>query len=290
MAGPFATNALWTGFGGNCQTDDNGDGVVLFNHIANRWVISQFALGSNDNGPYEECVAVSTTDDATGTYNRYAFSYSGFIDYPKLGIWPDAYYVNFNNFGAGGKNFTGSISCALNSADMQAGTAANQVCFEYNYNNSNPNADYGYSFLPSDLDGATSPPAGEPNFFVQLSNNPANYNSGLDLFTFHVDWVNTANSTFTGPTTLIVADFNSPCNFEGTRDCVPQSGTSDGLDSPGGRLMFRNAYRNFGDHESLVLNHAVAPSENVGSPSGVRWYEIQAQWHTHGSPAVHFRA
>jgi hypothetical protein len=35
--------------------------------------------------------------------------------------------------------------------------------------------------------------------------------------------------------------------------------------------MHRLAYRNFGDHESLVANHAVA----TGSAVGIRWYELR---------------
>src|SRR3981081_3489533 len=38
--------------------------------------------------------------------------------------------------------------------------------------------------------------------------------------------------------------------------------------------MYRNAYRNFGDHESMVFNHAVAPGGNFGAVSAVRWYEL----------------
>ena len=45
-------------------------------------------------------MAVSTTSDATGSYNRYAFSYgtTNFNDYPKLGVWPDGYYMSYNIF------------------------------------------------------------------------------------------------------------------------------------------------------------------------------------------------
>ncbi|MGA0586187.1 hypothetical protein ACO2Q2_03495 [Dyella sp. KRB-257] len=94
--GPVATNTLWTGFGGPCEADNDGDAIVVYDKAAGRWVISQFAVTA---APYYECVAVSATSDATGAYYRYAFPYgSVFPDYPKMGVWPDAYYETFNMF------------------------------------------------------------------------------------------------------------------------------------------------------------------------------------------------
>src|SRR5205807_1919318 len=102
--------------------------------------------------------------------------------------------------------------------------------------------------------------------------------NSLTLFKFHVDFATPGNSTFSTPTSIPVAPFTPLC--AGARGCVPQSG-GDGtqLDSLADRLMYRLAYRNFGDHESLVVNHTVA----VDSNSGVRWYEIQ---NPNGTPTV----
>jgi uncharacterized repeat protein (TIGR01451 family) len=209
-------------------------------------------------------VAVSTTSDATGSYNRYAFSYSNFDDYPKMSVWPDAYYVTFNMFGpAPIFPFLGADACAYDRTAMLNGQTATQVCFQQG-------SSVG-SLLPSDLDGPTSPPAGSPNFMMNFGVN------SLNLFKFHVDFATPANSTFTGPTSIPVAAFTPLCN--GGRGCVPQSGTNTRLDSLADRLMHRLAYRNFGDHESLVVNHAVA----VDTSSGVRWYEIQ---NPNGTPSV----
>src|SRR5207249_1512865 len=91
----------------------------------------------------------------------------------------------------------------------------------------------------------------------------------LQMWKFHVDWTTPANSTFIGPATIPVAAFSAACSGGGT--CVPQSGTTQKLDSLADRLMYRLAYRNFGDHESLVVNHSVT----VGSSVGVRWYELR---------------
>ena len=62
VLGPNSISSLWTGFGGVCETSGQGDPVVLYDQISDRWVISQFAGGLT-----HECIAVSTTSDATGT-------------------------------------------------------------------------------------------------------------------------------------------------------------------------------------------------------------------------------
>ena len=90
--GPVGISTIWNGFGGVCQNNGNGDPIVLYDQLANRWVISQFAGVSV---PTDECIAVSTTNDATGSYNRYAFHLgSNFFDYPHLAVWPDGYYMD----------------------------------------------------------------------------------------------------------------------------------------------------------------------------------------------------
>jgi len=258
IAGPTAGNTLWSGFGGGCQSNNDGDPIVLYDKIAQRWIFSQFSVSTT---PYLQCIAVSTTSDATGTYNRYSFQYSNFDDYPKMSVWPDAYYETFNMF-AGGTTFVGADACAYNRSAMLAGTAATQVCFQQGTSVG--------GLLPSDLDGTTPPPAGSPNYMLYFGTN------NLNLFKFHVDFGTPANSTFTGPTVINVAAFSPLC---GGGTCVPQPGTTQQVDSLADRLMYRLAYRNFGTHESLVVNHSVV----AGAGGGVRWYEIQ---NPSGTPTV----
>jgi uncharacterized repeat protein (TIGR01451 family) len=252
--GPLPGNTLWTGFGGSCETDNNGDPIVTYDKLADRWVFSQLVF----NQPFMQCIAVSTSSDATGTYNRYAFEFSGLDDYPKMGVWPDAYYETFNIFIAG-TVFVGADACAYDRNAMLNGQPAAQVCFQQASNVG--------SLLPADLDGHEAPPAGSPNFMMDFDVN------SLNLYKFHVDFTTPANSTFTGPVNIPVAPFTPFC--QQVRGCVPQPG-GDGtlLDSLGDRLMYRLAYRNFGDHESLVVNHSVL-ADSVSQNSGIRWYEIQ---------------
>src|SRR5947209_2113659 len=126
---------------------------------------------------------------------------------------------------------------------MLAGQSASMQCFQFS-------SSIG-GLLPADLDGSTPPPAGAPNYLLNFGSS----GSSLSLWKFHVDWANSGNSSVTGPTTIPVAAFSQACNG-GT--CIPQLGTSQLLDSLGDRLMYRLAYRNFGDHEALVVNHSIA--------------------------------
>ena len=265
LYGPAATNTLWSGFGGYCQSTNDGDGVVRYDRAAARWVITQFANVRSTSGPYFECIAVSQTSDATGAYYRYAFQYSNFPDYPKLSVWPDAYYVTYNLFNSSGTSFLGSEDCAMNRSAMLTGAAATQQCYT-------TSTSYG-GLLPADVDSATAPPSGEPNLVVAMGTT----STTLAYWKFHVDWANSANSTFTGPTNLTVASYSQACSG-GT--CIPQAGTTQQLDSLADRLMFRLAYRNFGDHESFVVTHSVT----AGTSTGVRWYELRLSG---GNPTVY---
>src|SRR6267378_4240713 len=168
---------------------------------------------SSSTLPYLECVAVSTSGDPTGSYNRYSFSYTDFPDYPKIGVWPDAYYATFNFFGAGGVNFSGGEVCAYDRASMLVGQPATKQCF-------NVGTSFG-GLLPADLDGARQPPAGSPNYVVSLGA----VDGQLAFWQFHVDWATPANTTLTGPTTRTTAAFTLPCNDTGGT-CVAQSGTT----------------------------------------------------------------
>jgi uncharacterized repeat protein (TIGR01451 family) len=326
LSGPTPIDNLWESAPNaaqfNCTTQSRGDPVVQYDPLANRWLITQF----NFPGiaviapPFDECVAVSQTADPTGAYYLYDFNYSAtiFNDYPHLGVWPDAYYLSVNQFDTTTPNtdFHSAGACALEREKMLAGSAsAKQVCFDesaFDPKDANGNYIYGGQ-LPTDLDGTTPPPAGEPNFFMQFLDSTTAGNDKLLEFKFHVDWQNPNNSTFGNgqpdgsgkPIEIPVADFSLVCNGDQTledRNCIPQvdvdpthdygdaTGSDIGgyLDSIGDRLMYRLGYRNFGDHESMVLNHTVnaGPGDTfVGSGhAGIRWYELR---NPNGTPIVY---
>jgi hypothetical protein len=263
--GGAAGNTLFTGFTtGHCNTNNDGDPIVLFDKQAHRWLMTQFSVSTT---PYSQCIAVSQTADATGAWNLYAYSFgNAFNDYPKFGVWPDAsapatngaYLATYNLFNGG----SGADACAYNRKKMLAGDAsAEQVCFNVS----------GQGVLPSDLDGSNLPPAGSPGYFLRFSTN------ALQYWKLTFNQTTPSASTLTGPTTLTVASFSPAC---GGGTCVPQPGTRQQLDSLGDRLMYRLAYRKLASGtESLVVNHSVnvtaGSGRKVAATQGVRWYELR---------------
>jgi hypothetical protein len=261
LYGPVPLNTVWSGFGGGCQIDNDGDPSILYDPMADRWLISQFAVTTTK---YLNCVAVSTTPDPTGSWYRYSYSYADFPDYPKFGVWPDAYYVTFNLF-RGGTTFSGGATCSYDRAKMLTGAAATQQCF-------NVGTTYG-GLLPSTHNGATAPPAGTPNFVMALD--APTTSTLLKYWKFHVDWTTPASTTFTGPFNLTVASYTNSCAALARGDCIPQGSGGANLESLADRLMYRLNYRNFGDHAALVVNHTIEVGSGSALHSGVRWYEIR---------------
>jgi uncharacterized repeat protein (TIGR01451 family) len=259
IAGPSNINTLWAGFGGNCQTRNNGDPVVLFDKVANRWLITQFTSGPA-GGTFLQCVAISTTANAAGTYFRYAFAVpnGSFGDYPHYGVWTDAYYVMSHNFTApSGGSYVGASFAAMDRTKMLAGdpTATWQVIVDP--------VEGGH--MPADLDGFAPPPGGAPGIFLSI------HADGMYLYRMKVDFATPANTVRTLQAKMPIAPANAACGGAG---CIPQPGSASVLDSLADRLMFRVAYRNFVDHESLVVSHSVDPSV-TGVVSGVRWYDFR---------------
>ncbi len=267
--GPYYVKSLFQGFGGQCETEDAmSDPTVRFDRAAGRWIIEQIAGEYGFTPPLYICVAVSTTADATGSYYRYSIPYGNYLpDYPKLAVWPDAYYLTTDLY----LNWVFQVTsaCALDRHSMLQGGPASAICFQ-------TGGDV-FQFLPADLDGAALPPPGAPNPIV---GNVGGSNNTLDLFKFHVDFANPQNSTFTGPFPIPVAPYTVAC----WSDCVPQQGTSMLLYALGPMTMYRLAYRNFvpptvpssvihAAHQSLVLNHTV---QNSDGSYGIRWYELRA--------------
>ncbi|MEP6568513.1 MAG: hypothetical protein ABJC10_01965, partial [Acidobacteriota bacterium] len=256
LLGPSSIVSLWAGFPGVCQTNGDGDPVVIYDQIANRWVITQFA---GTPIPTDECVAVSTTNDATGSYNRYGFHLgANFFDYPHLSVWPNAYYMSMNVFNAAGTAFLGPQPFAFDRAKMLLGQPATFVSTGIT---NGPNED---TYLPADLDGSTQPPANAPGTFVE-----APFTNTYRVFHFQPDFVTPANSTFTLFASPAAAGFTELCAT--TRACVPQLGSTTNLDGIGDRLMFRLATRFLAGHESTVGNFSVS----AGGVSGVRWFELR---------------
>jgi carboxypeptidase family protein/Kelch motif protein len=268
MGGPVSIESIWSGFGGVCQNNGEGDPDVLYDKLASRWVVSQFAGTAQ---PTHECVAVSTSSDATGTWNRYDFDLgstfgNNFYDYPKVSTWPDAYYMSTNVFNAAGTAFLGPQPFALDRTSMLNGTPATIISTGI----LSPSDD---QLMPADFDGSVLPPAGAPNPYTEIGTNPT-----WKLWRFHADFTNPSNSTFTLGGTLTPDPFNVICGGTGGA-CVPQAGVSDVLDTLGDRSMFRNDYRRLPNGQEALVGNMTVDSNGV---AGIRWWQIDNA--TSGSP------
>jgi len=250
LYGPAATSTPWLGFDGRCGKSDRGDPVVLYDRLADRWVMIHMAW-DDVTSTGSQCVAVSRTADPVGAWFLYEFPFNSTNDAGKIGLWPDAYvYTTMLTVNDGRARI-----CAFDRTRMLAGSDATQQCFILPVNEPQP--------IPADLDGARLPPAGAPAWLV----GPA-YGGTLGAFRLHVDWQDPSGSSLSPRIAVPVAHWDAP----GCAECIPQPGTTQRLLAGVGDLGQRIAYRSFADHEALVLSHSV----DAGSGSmGVRWYELR---------------
>ena len=256
--GTKASKSIFAGLGGRCEGGsdvDHGDTVVRYDQLAGRWVFIQPVFAA----PYAMCYAVSTSADPLGTYSKYEFARAEFPDYPRVGVWPDGYYVGTS----AGDDVVQKRICVADRAKMLMGQAATEQCIGKSGVN---------FFNPSDVDGMTAPPAGAPNIVMALGGTQLNRvfdDDGVYVYKYHVDWANPSASTLTGPTKITVARYHYLCDGQLT-NCVPQTGSSTRLDAQGDKLMQRLVYRNFGDHQSLVITHSINGPTSGGGAALVR--------------------
>ena len=259
-AGPLFIDQL--GSGGACASGF-GDGIVLYDSLADRWLLSEFA-----GGGFHLCVYISqTANPITGGWFRYDFTTPNFPDYPKYAVWPDAYYVSSNEFSPAAYALDRTKMLQGLPATSQRFTAADLPHFGFQ------------ALIPSALDGPLAPPAGAPNFFMRHRDDEAASPGSadpdhdfLELWQYHVDWAVPANSTFQGPINIPVTDFDSDlCGFF-SFFCFPQpSGPT--LDPLREVIMWRLQYRNFGPHETLVGN--LVTDIDGTNHGGIRWFELR---------------
>jgi hypothetical protein len=269
VAGPFAGNNFWQGFGGPCETSNDGDPIIQWDKKNHRWLAFQNVFSA----PYMTCVAVSQTADATGSYFRYAFPQPGFPDYPKWGLTRNTYYQSQNVFGFGPVGFGVNV-CAYDAKAILNGTSnASQVCI---FDDSNGTA-FDDSMLPADDDSDSGPTNREillgsiDNFFPG--------DTHVYEYVFQPNFGNPAKSTLTGvngsmPISVPAFDLAwfCPGQYRAT-DCVAQPGTVYLLDTLGDRLMYRLAHFNKNGTQHFVVTHSVLNTTAVA----VRWYEFRAQ-------------
>ena len=275
QVGPIPLSSLWSS--GTCSTSDDGDPIVLYDHLANRWLLSQFALPNYPSGPFYQCIAISQTPDATGAYWLYEFVMPGtgiLNDYPHFGVWPSAYLMMDHQFVMPAGTWGGSGAFAFDRAQMLLGNpTASYIYFDLNLLNPAIGG-----LLPADLDGP-APPAGTPGYFAYpLSTVWGDPMDGVRVYEFQPDWVTPTSSTFSLHGDVAVAAWDPDmCGY--ARNCIPQppavppaAGTSQPVDAISDRFMHRLAYRTFGTHAAMVVAHTV---DAGGDHAAVRWYELR---------------
>ncbi|HET8775237.1 MAG TPA: carboxypeptidase-like regulatory domain-containing protein, partial [Thermoanaerobaculia bacterium] len=263
----FDTLMAQGSFGNQCDNENFGDPVVLYDTYEDRWILTDFAFtldgGGNVNPPVAfQCFAVSMNGDPlTGGWNFYSIQINdGLNDYPKLGVWTDGIYMSSNMFGfASGASFQGVRVWALNKYQMYAGAPSVQVvAFDVGTGD--------FTLAPSNARlQVGTPPAGRPNYFMSTWN----FLNAVTVYKFHVDWNAIGNSTFTGPDVPLAA--TSWPNAAVAN--APQLGTATLLDVLQIRAMVQNQYTNMGGVESLWLPHTVRRANTTGF-AAPRFYQV----------------
>ncbi len=270
LAGPLTLGNLWP-LGDVCR-NNLGDPIVVYDHLADRWLLSQFA------SPTHMCIAVSqTADPVAGTWFTYTFDTGNVLpDYPKLAVWPDGYYMSSYESPSLGVY-------AFNRTAMLSGAAATFVKTTIPALGAPGVRDT--RILPSDLDG-TAPPTGTPNYFVRTVDSQQDPNNPVDRIEVYAATPNFVAGTLAFPlvATLTPNPFEMmTCNRngQGVRDCIPQPGTLDTVDSLSNRPMMQLRFRNFGTHQSMVFNQTIDVEplivgfNAVREVAGIRWYELR---------------
>lgn len=266
---PLPINSLFTNLGTTCSTRNDGLPNVLYDQLADRWIISQVCSAFP---PFRQMIAVSKTGDPTGQWFAYEFVMPGvkLNDFPKIGVWPDGYYMTANEFL--GADYTGTGIFAFEREKMLSG---------------DPNASYVHvsfpavipvpgGMLPVDLDGLRPPPA--DTAAIIATHAADEYGEPMDairLFDFKPNFETPSATTFTerDESPIAVAPFD-PSSLAGRAD-ISQPSPGLQLDAVSDTLMSRLAYRNFGTHQSLVANQTVRTAAGTPYRGGVRLYEFR---------------
>jgi len=294
LAGPITYNSFFSALGTStaCGNNQNqGDGVVFYDHIADRWVVSDFAFPAFPGTSFYQCIGVSkTSDPVAGGYWLYAVQVdpanANFIgDYPKFGLWPDAYYLSVNLF-SNNTTFNGVRLYALDRNAMINGGAANTIAFTIT------TADVGaeYSLLPATFRTGSAPAAGQPEMFMSINSSAVGGTIENQVFVrrFHADFTTPANSTFgVGAThspdgVITVNNFVDAFDNTGDTTIVP-NGTAIAtqfLDTLGDKLMYPLIYQNLGGVESIYSSHSINNNQGGTGPVAVRWYQFNVTGNT----------
>ena len=257
ITGNISFDNLFSGYSGL------GDPIVMYDQLSDRWFLSEFSSSGN-----RLLVAISLTNDPTGTFHTYVFQATNFPDYPKYSVWPNAYYCTANE-----------NSCSIYAFErdsMLVGAPARLI--RRSVNNL---SGFGFQTLtPVNFEGTQLPTAPTPATFWRHVDDEAHFQFSADPFNDYVEyWTFEPNfdtvtlSTFLGPNKINVTEFDSDLNGYRAFSAIDQKGSSTKLDPLREVFMNRMAYRNFGTYEALVACHVT--DVNGSDWAGMRWYEFR---------------
>jgi len=241
---------------------NNGDPIVMYDQLADRWIVSEFGNGNN-----ELSIGVSETSDPTGAYNVWDYTFPGFPDYPHYGIWHDGYYGTVNLNGQTTRGFV------MERDEMLAGGTSPQILI-FTLPGVVVNPNQVKSPEPANLLGTTFDPT-SPGYITYLQDDAWGGVSfdHLKVWEIDMDWVNTGNSTISAALEIATDPFDAGELFGNGNGAIRQPGTSQRLAGHGGIISFAANYRPFGTHNSwLITFNTFIDAQETG---GIRWIELR---------------
>ncbi len=268
LYGPAAGTTIW----GQFAATGLGDGIVIYDNLADRWLLSELGIfGTNTM-----LMGISATSDPLGEWYVYEIQAPNLPDYPKYGMWPNGYYITTNE---PEEEFI-PIYC-LDREAMLAGEAdANLQRLGIPKFGT---ADAFQVAAPLHFQGNNLPPDDSPAYVVRIYDDAWDGgNDKLELWEIAIDWNNPDNSETIGPIEIPVAPFDASLCNGSIFDCLTQ-GDGSTISALEHVVMFGTPYRNFGTYEGIALNFSVDVTGN--NQSGVRWCELRrpsgGDWELH---------
>jgi Divergent InlB B-repeat domain len=291
MVAGFTEDQLWSTAttGTPCDANNFGDPVAIHDGVADRWVLTDFAFGTdllgNPVAPFYQCFAVSKSGDpVAGGWYLYAVQMDTgttgappshtFTDYPKFGFWTDCLYMGANGFNNDSGNYAGSVFAAFDRTALFSGAALSSANSSVGFISS----DTSFGLFPANLQGTSAgsqPPPGTPEYFVAESGT----DYAFDVRKFQKGATACgAGSTLSGITSVSQASYDLPYTASGNTNIVSQPSVTRKLDSLADELMQRVVYRKLGSAESLWVVHTTCGAGTANCPAATptspQWAQI----------------
>jgi len=265
LYGPVDYKTIWASFPGPWSTYYWGDPIVKYDQMADRWVMISLAIDYYGTGFYT-MIAVSETSDPLGSYYCYSYSFDEQPDYPKISVWPDAYYITLNVIDFNTSDYYHTLYAAVDRDAMLEGeTLANMIGFEV----VDPGEIYLFP-LPADCRG-NFVPVNEPCPIVKLGRhiqtNP--WLLSLDVYEFSVNWDVPGNSTFYQVFQHDIGQFETLSGGFGPG--APQLGSDTNVMTIPLYMMYPLTFRKFSNQNTLVCCFTVWEEDQ----HYITWYELR---------------